>query len=260
MPTLKQMPPADTTLLARIKTALQPRGFNLIGTAEATDYDRLVPPQYRVSSLFPAGKTLIVIGNGGGDLWRAFQIYCTAHPDYMQEHDHPLDDYTVEIIEGFLSPLLSQAGVGHHYLYPFRFTTEPVSFMHLAQAAGMAEPSILGVVLHPVFGPWIALRAAVFVDIDLYEPPPAPDFDPCPSCTERPCITACPGRAVNIESGWDIPACVHHRLRVEGDCIDLCYARYECIYGREHRYPLDELRYHQRWSFARMKEYMQQKS
>jgi hypothetical protein len=98
----------------------------------------------------------------------------------------------------------------------------------------------------------------VFVDVDLYEPPPAPGFDPCPSCSERSCIAACPGQAVNLENGWDIPACVDHRLRVEGDCLDLCHARHECVYGRDHRYPLDELRYHQRRSFARMKEYFRQ--
>jgi epoxyqueuosine reductase len=253
------MSSSDTSLLARTKAALQPSGFNLIGSAAVADYDRLVPPQYRAASLFPAGRTLMVIGNGGGDLWRAFQVYCRAHPGYMQRHEHPLDDYTIELIEGSLSPLFAQEGVAHRYLYPFRFATQPVSFMHLAQAARLAGPSILGVVIHPVFGPWIALRAAVFVDQDLCEPPAAPGFDPCPACSERPCLTACPGRAVNTENGWDIPVCVQHRLRVPGDCVDLCHARYQCVYGREYRYPLDELRYHQRRSFARMTEYMRQK-
>ena len=118
------MPPSGTPLLAHIKTALQPQGFNLIGTTTATDYDRLVAVPYRITSLFPAGKTLIVIGNGGGDLWRAFQTYCAAHPNYLQGREHPLDDYTVEIIEDSLAPLFSQARVDHRYFYPFRFATD----------------------------------------------------------------------------------------------------------------------------------------
>jgi hypothetical protein len=72
---------------------------------------------------------------------------------------------------------------------------------------------------------------------------------------EQPCVTACPAGAVSREKGRDIPACVQHRLQVTTDCIDYCHARYHCVYGREHRYPLDEWQYHQRRSFAEMRKY-----
>jgi epoxyqueuosine reductase QueG len=131
--------------------------------------------------------------------------------------------------------------------------------MHLARAAGLAGPSILGVVIHPVFGPWIALRAALLVGQELSAPPIAQGFDPCPGCTERACVAACPAGAVSGEKGWDIPTCVQHRLRVEGDCVDRCHARYHCVYGREHRYPPDELWYHQQRSFAEMRKYFEER-
>ena len=246
-------------LLQNITDTLVQYGLNLIGTTTVTAYEASVPAQYHVASLLPQAKTLLVLGNGGGAFWQRFRVYCEARPGYREQREHPLDDYTVEVIENSLTPILEREGATYRYLYPFRFWTEPVSFMHLAQAAGLAGPSILGVMVHPTYGPWIALRAAVLLDLELSVPSVAAGFDPCPTCTERPCITACPAYAISREKGWDIPACVTHRLQVTTDCVDYCRARYDCVYGREHRYPLDELQYHQQRSFAEMRKYFPKK-
>jgi epoxyqueuosine reductase QueG len=242
-------------LLDKITESLAPYGFNLIGTTTILAYEALVPPQYRISSLLPGAKTLVVIGNGGGDFWSGFHAYCETHPGYLQEREHPLDDYTSTTIETVLTHHLQAANAAYRYLYPFRFWAEPVSFMHLARAANIAGPSILGVVVHPQYGPWMALRAAVLLDQEVSMPPQAPGFDPCPTCQERACIKACPAGAVAPTTGWDIPACIQHRLRIETDCVDYCHARYDCVYGREYHYPPDELQYHQRRSFVEMQKY-----
>jgi epoxyqueuosine reductase QueG len=241
------------TLIRDITTALAPRGLNLIGTTTVTSYEARVPSQYHVASLLPEAKTLVVIGNGGGQFWEGFCAYCQERPEYLQGRRHPLDDYTVEVIEKTLTPILAQPGVVYRSLYPFRFWSEPVSFMHLARASGLAGPSILGVVIHPVYGPWMALRAALLVNQELHAESTAAGFDPCPTCVERTCMAACPASAISVQKGWDIPVCVQHRLRVVTDCVDYCRARFDCVYGREHRYPLDELQYHQRQSFAEMR-------
>jgi len=244
-------------LLKTITSTLAPYGLNLIGTTTVAVYEKLVSSQYHVASLLPEAKTLIVIGNGGKQFWTGFRTYSNAQANYRHERDHPLDDYTVEIIEKALTPVLMQANAKYRYLYPFRFWREPVSFMHLARAAGLAGPSILGVTIHPVYGPWMALRAAVLINQELHAEPIAADFNPCPTCVERACITACPASAISMEKKWDIPGCVQHRLRVTTDCISYCRARFDCVYGREHRYPLDELQYHQRQSFAEMRKYFE---
>jgi epoxyqueuosine reductase QueG len=244
-------------VLQDLSAALAPHGLNLIGTASVAAYEALVPSQYHVAALLPQAKTLVVIGNGGGDFWTSFRGYYEARPGYLHEREHPLDDYTREIIEQTLTPVLECSGANYRYLYPFRFWSEPVSFMHLARAAGLAGPSILGVVIHPEYGPWLALRAALLIDRELYAMPVASGFDPCPTCVERACISACPAQAVSQEKGWDIPACVQHRLREPDDCTDHCHARYDCVYGRAHRYPPDELRYHQQRSFAAMRKYFE---
>lgn len=247
-------------LLADITTALAPYGLNLIGTATVAAYEALVPTHYHVTALLPQAKTLVVIGNGGGAFWAGFRTYCDARPGYRLEHEHPLDDYTVEVIETTLSSALKKSGTVYRYLYPFRFWAEPVSFMHLARAASLAGPSILGVVIHPVYGPWLALRAALLIDQELFAPLVAPGFDPCPTCVERACMAACPANAVSLEKGWDIPTCVQHRLDVTDDCGERCHARYDCVYGRAHRYPPDELRYHQQRSFAEMRKYFESRA
>ena len=255
-------------LLNDIATTLAPYGLNLIGSAARATYESLVPAQYHVTSLLPqtqSHQSIIVIGNGGGAFWTGFRDYTDARPGYFQQHPqqhpHPLDEYTVEVIENSLTPLLQRSGAAYRYVYPFRFSTQPVSFMHLAQASGLAAPSILGIVIHPTYGPWIALRSAILIDQEfdqqLAGPSAAQGFDPCPSCSERSCMKACPAKVVSTEKGWDIPGCVQHRLTVTNDCMDYCHARYQCIYGREHRYPLDELQYHQAQSLATMQEYQE---
>ena len=68
-----------------------------------------------------------------------------------------------------------------------------LNFIELAKLAGLGGPSIIGVVLNPAYGPWIAFRAALIVDVDLDSPGDAVGFDPCPGCVPRSCIAACPG-------------------------------------------------------------------
>ena len=244
-------------LLQDITAALAPVGLNLIGTTPRSDYEALVPPQYRIKQWFPETETVVVIGNGGGEFWNHFREYTAVRPGYLQQHEHPLDDYTVEVIRARLTPLLDTARAQCRLIYPFQFFSGlTVSFMHLAQAARLSVPSILGVQIHPRYGPWIAWRAAVLIDHDFPAlSAPAQDFEPCSTCVERPCIAACPTQAVSAAQNWDLLACTQHRLRVPTDCAERCHARYTCVYGREHRYPEDELAYHQRFSLTSAQAY-----
>jgi epoxyqueuosine reductase QueG len=136
-------------------------------------------------------------------------------------------------------------GAGARVVYPFRFPAEPVSFVHLAECAGLGRRSVAGVLVHPVFGPWIALRAAILLPAVVVAERAVPeDFDPCPSCVERACMPACPVGAVGPQ-GWDVPRCAAHRVSDPGACATRCEARFMCVIGREHRYPAEALAYHQ---------------
>ena len=230
-------------MLSGLSAALAPYGLNLVGTTPIAAYDVGVPPPLGLRRLLPAAKTAIVIGNGGGAFWVAFRDFCRVHPEHEREPD-PIDAFTCRAVETAIAATIDP-GAPVRLLYPFRYPDEPVSFMRLAECAGLGRRSLLGVLIHPLFGPWIALRAALLVSPILTAPRPADGFDPCPDCTERACMAACPAGAVTV-AGWDVPRCATHRLRPEDTCAARCHARFDCVIGRPYRYPPDALEYHQR--------------
>jgi hypothetical protein len=239
-----------TTLVHSLGRALAPLGLNLIGVTTVAAYDALVPERYRLGG-DGAVRAAIVIGNGGGAFWSSFRAHVAQHSGY-DARPHPLDDFTSEIMHELVLPTAARLRVRARLRVPFGTSDPPLSFVHLAEAAGLGRRSILGVLIHPEFGPWIALRGALLIDEEASAPRPAAGFDPCPRCLDRPCVRACPGSAVTFTAGWDIPRCIGHRQANEGACADRCHARFECVYGRAYRYPADELAYHQRRAFAVM--------
>jgi hypothetical protein len=321
------------SLIAAVRTALLPAGLNLVAALPVDRYDRDVPERYHLRKRYPASRSLIVIGNGGGTFWEGFRHHHDARDAQAQvQEPNPLDCYTATIIERDVPPVLASIGTTGRFLYPFRFDEEPVSFVHLGALAGLGARSLLGVLVHPEYGPWIALRAAVLLDVAIESTLVTP-FDPCGTCADKPCIGACPGAAIS-ERGWNVPACTAHRVRLplpqeivefprdsplrrgsgqasrrrqekaapqgernsscdsseskdsrtvraeeapssqgpsrspardlstlpEGEgaevsrnCADRCHARWECIYGRAHRYPADALAYHQGRAFEVMR-------
>jgi hypothetical protein len=241
-PRLSRIHDAGGALLHALANALVPRGLNLLGTARVADYDAAVPERYAIRGLAPEARTAVVIGNGGGEFWHAFRSHCARHPEHDRLAD-PLDAFTRLVVEEAVAA--NPTGAGARVVYPFRFPAEPVSFVHLAECAGLGRRSVAGVLVHPVFGPWIALRAAILLPAVVVAERAVPeDFDPCPSCVERACMPACPVGAVGPQ-GWDVPRCAAHRVSDPGACATRCEARFMCVIGREHRYPAEALAYHQ---------------
>lgn len=251
--------------LDAIRVAGARYGLNLVAALPADRYDCAVTPAMRTAafaSAAPAPHTLdrgnsgprsiIVIGNGGGDFWRAYSAFADRHPGW-RDRANPLDDFTREIIEREVVPVVRESGARCLTVYPFMHGGPTLNFIELAKLAGLGGPSIIGVVLNPMYGPWIAFRAALVVDVDLDFPGAAVGFDPCPRCVPRSCIAACPAAAVSLPAGWDIPKCLTHRVEVEADCAPRCHARVACVLGPEQRYTDDELEYHQRRALAAMR-------
>ncbi len=226
-----------------IGDAIVPFGLNLVGVAAPDTYDALVPEGYRLGAAYTTVRSVLVIGNGGGAFWESFRAHAGRHPGF-EARAHPLDDFTRSVIDEHAVPALAASGVHGIVRFPFDDAVTPLSFVHLAEAAGLGSRSILGILVHPEFGPWMALRAAFLLERPVRAARPAAGFDPCTSCAERPCIAACPGTAVST-SGWSVERCVTQRLAQPGNCDDACHARVACVYGHVHRYPPDELAYHQ---------------
>jgi hypothetical protein len=227
-------------VLTRLATAVAPHGLNVIGATPIAAYDAGLPAGRRLGTLLPAARTAIVIGNGGGAFWEVFRVHCRRRAD-LARHPDPVDAFTREVVERAVATAVPPPV---RILYPFRFPDDPVSFMRLAECAGLGRRSLLGVLVHPLYGPWMALRAALLVPDVVHAPRPADGFDPCPACRERPCMAACPAGAV-ADGGWDVPRCAAHRAATPDPCATRCHARSACVLAPEHRYPDEALAYHQ---------------
>ena len=238
------------SILDTIRAAAAKNGLNLIGATPSDRYDAAVTAPYRIHAIAPHARSIIVIGNGGGAFWKSFKQHAEENPGWMAR-DNPLDDFTRVVIERDIAPLVQSATI----IYPFMSNGATLNFMEAGKAAGLSGPSIIGVMVHPVYGPWIAFRAAILLDEIVDALGEACRFDPCPSCTARTCISACPADAVSFAKGWDIPKCLTHRVEVEADCAPRCHARAGCVLGPAHRYADDELAYHQMRALRAMRTY-----
>jgi epoxyqueuosine reductase QueG len=241
-------------LFERITRDAQGFGLNLIAALPAERYELAAAPGYRASTIYPGCRTIVVLGNGGPYFWHAFKAYAAGNAGWF-ERDNPLDDFTREVVEKQIVMPIQAAGVECITVYPFGSTGPTLNFMQLATLAGLAGPSIIGVVVHPVFGPWIAFRAALLLDCEIDRPGEAGGFDPCPACSVRSCIGACPASAVSFPAGWNIPQCLAHRVEAHPDCAERCHARVACVLSPDQRYPDDELAYHQARALRVMRPY-----
>jgi hypothetical protein len=236
-----------------IKRCGAPYGLNLLGAVAAHRYDVAVAPHLRAGAIDPGTRSIVVIGNGGGAFWQAYQRHADANPGW-EHRDHPLDDFTRDVVERHIADPLQSRDIRCTVVYPFVGEAGNLHFMELGRMAGIGGPSRIGVLIHPTNGTWIAMRAAFLLDQALDEPGEGLGFDPCPRCIPRTCMSACPVGAVS-DRGWDVIQCVRHRVEAQPDCAAGCHSRMNCVIGPEHRYPEDELRHHQERALRSMSEY-----
>lgn len=244
---------APDPVVAALEAALAPLGFDIVGVADPSAYDRIVDEARRIGTRAPWARSAVVVGNGGGSLWRRVVAWAEERGGLAALAD-PIDEYTERTVTPCVARVLDAAGVRGElvFVFPQEGASPALSFVDLAAVAGLGAPSLLRVLVHPVFGPWMALRAVVLCDVEMRAPRPADGFDPCPGCRERACVAACPAGAVRAASGWDLLACVDHRL-ASGDCAERCHARFDCVLGREHRYAPEAAAHHHRRAWAAMR-------
>jgi hypothetical protein len=215
-----------TDVVSLLAARLAHVGIDLVGATSVAAYEERAADG-RLARDVPDARGVIVLGNGGTALWRAFRADAGSAG---------LDVFVARAVEA------ATRDVDRAWcVYP---SDSRIDFRALGELAGLGRPSLLGLLVHPVYGPWMALRAAVLVPHDVTAPRPADGFDPCPTCVERPCVAACPVGAIG-PGGWDVPACSAHRLADEAHCASGCTARIACVYGRAHVHPPDALAFHQ---------------
>lgn len=171
------------------------------------------------------GRPALLIGNIGSSLWQAF----SRSAEFVDGSPNPLDRWTTEIVEPVASELGAEAR------YPFGEPRWP--FQAYAKAATGMNNSPLGLLIHPQYGLWTALRALLVFKGGFDVPTHHVDWHSCDRCVEKPCLQVCPVDAFGPD-GYDWQGCKAHVASPQGKiCLGGgCLARRACPVGAEYAY------------------------
>jgi len=209
--------------LPQLYAAARLHGLDLAAAGPASAYNAQVSPALRLPDFGRADALVVVFGNTRA-LWPLF-LAARARNDVLCNAQDPVDLY----VESVVSSLCDMHCAQHDYA--LRFTHDPperrVAFQRLADAVGLAQLGPAMLCVDPTYGPWIALRAAVVLDLPA-PAPGAPRPRPCDACPDAPCVAAfAPLLAAPPDDplAWIAPRDV-------------------CPLGRAYRYGPHQLRYH----------------
>ena len=209
-------------------------GLNLFGLVDAARFDRCQPQEQRVRSLAPGCSTMIVLGSGGRALARDLsrQGANEATPASAEQHGWHRSCH--------IAALLQSEGLPCQAVAIDLGSRLPMG--RLGEAAGFGTVSpVSGMLLHPEFGPWLRLRAALLFDGypfgEIQDASITDGFHPCCNCA-RPCLSACPAQAHDGRGQSDLGRCASHRHA--GGCETSCCSRSACPLGSEHRDDVGE--------------------
>ena len=217
------------SLIEKMSEQLAPLGFGLCAGFDVSTYNAAVPTQFALPTMgrrFPVG---VLIGNHRG-LWKPF-TRAYSEQAALQRSPDPLDQYT----EASVYESLRVVSLGHEVRFGHSPEPSPVAMQQLAQVAGLAELTPAHLSVHPTFGPWIALRAAVVFDLD-EEVEFAELRGVCDAETERACAEAF-AAALRLTDGRG-----HEAIRETWEAW--LAVRDACRVGRAYRYCERQIGYH----------------
>jgi len=224
-----------------VKKHCDPVGLNLVKVLAAGKADESLAGPLKVDSLMPGARSVLVIGNYGGEMWEILQKDMDDNPARYDGNRDPVDDLSSAAIEAAVKEM-TDFGLRACAVYPWRQEACGwLPFQSWALACGFGKMGLVGVVVHPEYGPWLSFRGAIITDAAINPDPPLAGFDPCGEC-EAPCVEECPAGAVS-RKGCNVQKCLGARLFDER-CEMRCAAREACVYGRAYRFSREQITYH----------------
>lgn len=179
----------------------------------------------------PPVKTLLLFGNGGPAFWQAYQGFQTTDP-------HSVDAFSRHLVTDFMKRCWP--ATDYRFLYP---GSAAVPLQALGQHVGWHHDSPMKVGINDTWGLWYAYRALVAL-ADEWEPSrTVPSVSPCLTCHDKPCIKACPPKALDDQQ-LRLERCIDFRLLEGSVCSHQCLARGACPIAPEQRYSQDQIQYH----------------
>lgn len=169
------------------------------------------------------GGTLVLIGPQEPAFWPIF----SQSAEYRDQQKDPLDRWSLRVI----GDLAEKHGA--IALFPFGGPPfQPVFTWALRTGRFWSSP--IGFLVHDVAGLFVSFRGVLLLDDAVA---PTQGQNPCITCTQKPCIPACPVNA--FHDGYDVVSCKSHLRTAQGtDCMSQgCRSRRACPIGQGNRMP-----------------------
>jgi len=223
--------PAWPSITKRFAVAAAQAGLDIVQPFNVGHYNADASDSERLDDCGRADALGILIGNTR-QLWPVF-TRAYASDAALQSSSHPLDGYVVTRLTALLS-----ATTHARAQLVFSHVTTPRAFpiQRLAERVGLAAVSPSHLAIHPVHGPWLALRAVAVIDVP--GPPVATTAlaTPCLGCS-APCLPALE-RAL-VASGTPLSSAA-----VAAHADAWIAVRDACPVGGDSRYGKAQLAYH----------------
>lgn len=208
-------------LTAEVAEGCNAGGIDLVQPLQVGWYNEIVDAEFRLPDFGRPDRLALCIGNSRA-MWQPFLDSVTAAGELTA---NPVDDYVVGVVEGALATIDAA--------WQVRYAPEPpprrVGLQKLAKVSGLADLAPSYLCVHPEYGPWIGLRAAVVIDVEGPAQRPEPVERVCD------CATGCQPA---LERALSADGAVEDRWKVWVAVRDACPV------GREHRYSERQIRYH----------------
>ena len=202
--------------------ALERRGLDIVKAFDVREYNTLIadhPRLQEIPTFGSAGSLALLVGNTKV-IWPLFIRDLQARG--ALDTSDPLDRYVTEVI----AEAAGKLAMDHLIRWGHLGGKDLVSMIHLAEASGLAERSPAHLAVHPVYGPWFALRAVIVLDT-----PSPPRESPGPVLSAdwaALCLEAFEAACQREGATWH----------------DWVAVRDACPLGRSYRYGPSQLRYH----------------
>lgn len=202
--------------------------MTLDGLARAAAREHLairgIAPLLPEDGLAPHLASIVLLGPDEPAFWPHFAQSLEA----LDGHPHPLDRWSRRVIGRIACDLSAKA------VFPFGGPPwRP--FIAWALRSGRAHASPVSLLVHAETGLFFSVRGGIAL-AEAFAPSPSPR--PCDTCADKPCLAACPPRALTA-AGYDVPACHSFLDTPSGSaCIEAgCHVRRACPIGRDRRLP-----------------------
>lgn len=208
--------------------ACQAAGLDLVQPFAVHWYNDAVTDSSRLPTFDRRPCLGILIGNTRA-LWPRFLSAVRTDRSRL-EHADPIDRYVEAVVTD------ACARVSFRWQCAWAHGSRQLAIQQLAQRAGLAYLSAGHLSVHPTFGPWIALRAAIVVDVEGPSGSVPAMAAPCDDCDRRCQPAFARAAATLVEPVNQAAVTPHWRLWLA--------ARDACPVGREHRYDDAQIGYH----------------